>query len=226
MHLYLKRLYQSATYVNLRISECRSDWNIIFDTLLDKNDVRDAYFKIIISAGNSLNGYVPEGKCKTLVLGSTFNLPPADIYESGARLSLKEYQRDVPAVKTTNYLFSSSLANEMHEDGVLDILYHYNGIITECSRCNFFLVHGDKIKTARKNILKGITRGRVLALKNASLPILETDIHVEELRQATEAFITSTTKGVVPISHIDNITINNGGVGPITKELISQINIF
>jgi len=226
MDLYLKRLYQSATDVNIKISECRSDWKTIVETLLEKNDVRDAYLKIIISAGNSLDGYQQEEKSKTLVLGSSFELPPANIYESGARLTLKEYRRDVPTVKTTNYLFSASLAKTMKEDGVIDILYHHDGLITECSRCNFFIVQGEKIKTAGKGILRGITRERVLTLQDPSVAVMEADILVEELGQATEAFITSTTKGVVPITHIDDTPILDGQVGPVTRELMSRINVF
>ena len=226
MDLYLKRLYTSATSVNMKVQECRKDWDTIVQTLLEKNDVRDAYLKIIISAGESTNGYMPEGKSKTLVVGLSFEEPPASIYESGVKLLLKEYLRDIPAVKTTNYLYSATLAEEMKEDGMIDVLYHHGGWISECSRCNFFLVTKEGIKTPGENILKGITRERVLRLKDLKTPVMEADLHIDMLSQASEAFITSTTKGVVPVIHIGGHDINDGQVGTITKDLMSRINVF
>ena len=55
---------------------------------------------------------------------------------------------------------------------------------------------------------------------------MEADLHIDMLSQASEAFITSTTKGVVPVIHIGGHDINDGQVGTITKDLMSRINVF
>ena len=169
---------------------------------------------------------MPQGASKTLIVGSTYEQLPISIYESGAKLSIHQYQRDIPQVKTTNYLFSAALSEEMKKGGFIDVLFHRDSLITECSRCNFFLVVNDEIKTPAKNILEGITRHRVLTQKGLPLPITETDIQIDMLSHATEAFITSTTKGVLPIVGIGDMTIKNGMVGPVTKQLMSLINVF
>jgi len=226
MDLYLDRLYQSANAVMLSIAENRNQWPSIVATLLDKNKTDDAFFKIIVSAGPSNDGHQPIGPSKTLVIDYPSISPPKHIYESGGKLTLRSYHRDLPAIKSTNYLYPSSIADDMREHGIIDVLYHHEGKITECSRSNFFLILPDRIVTPAVEILNGITRQRVLNTKNLSLNVLQTEVSLDDITTATEAFITSTTKGVMPITQIDDRVIGDGLVGNVTKELMNIINTF
>ncbi len=108
-----------------------------------------------------------------------------------------------------------------------DFLYHNNGIITECPRSNFFMVSPEgKIVTPANNILSGITRMKVLVLASNHLPIEERDIHIDELQTATEAFITSTTKQIIPVTRINGNEIGNGQVGDTTRKLTTELRAY
>ena len=148
------------------------------------------------------------------------------MYENGVKLIEVEYIRDFPHIKSTNYLMSTMLAGKMKEKGAVDVLYHYQDQISEASRCNFFLVFDNEIKTSEAQILNGITRQRVLELPGLPLPINLTSPRMSELGKANEAFITSTTKGVLPVIQVGDQVIGDGKVGPVTKQLMEQINSF
>ena len=71
-------------------------------------------------------------------------------------------------------------------------------------------------------ILDGITRAKVIELcRQNGIPIEERRISPEQLRGADEAFITSATRGVLPVTRIDDQPLANGRPGPITRRLIS-----
>lgn len=103
-----------------------------------------------------------------------------------------------------------------------DVLYHYQGYITECPRANFFIVTDEEeVITSNKNILHGVTRNHILQLKGYK--ISAGHISFEMLSTAKEAFISSSTKNILPIISIDNQIIGNGQPGKITQNLYHQL---
>jgi branched-chain amino acid aminotransferase len=115
------------------------------------------------------------------------------------------YQRQLSQVKTIDYLMAIHLQPKLKSAGADDILYHDNGFLRECPRANFFLVTGDhKVVTPANNILKGITRMRLLDPGKSALLIEEREISINEIYSAKEAFITSSTKQVLPVRQIDD----------------------
>ena len=95
----------------------------------------------------------------------------------------------------------------LKERGGDDILYHQDGIVTECPRSNFFIVtQAGSLVTPGCNMLKGITRKKVIQLaKNMGIIVEERDIHFNEIKEAREAFITSSTKRLIPVRQLDEM---------------------
>ncbi len=223
---YMERLTNSAKTVGLTLQLSEDHIKQISADLLRRNDVVDGNIKIIVSAGNSTDGYRPSSESSILIMAMPLQAPSISYYNLGAHLILANYKRDMPNVKTTNYLKSAMLANRLSAEEAIDVLYHDGEKISETSRCNFFLVQNHQIITPKKGILQGITRRRVLNLEGLRFPIIESDLFVSDLKHANEAFITSTTKGVMPVISIDELNIGDGKVGPMTKELMAKINTF
>ena len=96
------------------------------------------------------------------------------------------------------------------ENNADDLLYHNNGLVRECPRANIFMVTDNEIITAKAEILKGITRSKVLAMKIEGYKIVEQDFKIEDIYKAKEVFITSSTKNVWPVSIIDGKQIGDG----------------
>mgnify|MGYP000921228920 FL=1 len=86
----------------------------------------------------------------------------------------------------------------------------------------FFCIQNGKLINNTQGILEGITRLRMLQIAKKFFPIIERPIAIKELKNIDEAFITSTTKEIMPIVQIDNIKIGNGKVGLKTKKLMEE----
>ena len=88
--------------------------------------------------------------------------------------------------------------------------------ISEASRANLFFVKGDRIYTPASDILKGITRKKVISL----FPDIQIrDIDIEDLYDFDEMFMTSTARDVSPVVAVEGQKIGKGVPGPITREI-------
>jgi D-alanine transaminase/branched-chain amino acid aminotransferase len=130
------------------------------------------------------------------------------------------HRRQLPDVKTIDYLMAIWLQPLLREKGVDDVLYQGDGVIAECPRSNFFLVtQRGVLVTPGRGVLKGITRMKIIELMAAE----ERDVLVDELSTAKEAFITSTTKQVTPVTGIDGKKVGNGEIGPVTRGVSQEL---
>lgn len=112
------------------------------------------------------------------------------------------------------------LQKKVKEENAADVLYYKNNIVTEFPRSNIFIVskQGELI-TNKKNILEGITRKKVLELATDKFPVKLEDITLDEIKNAAEVFMTSTTKRILPVIQVDETLINHGQVGHMTKAI-------
>ena len=208
---HLDRFYHSADRMRLAVGKTREELKAIIAELQQLNRFPDSGIRITLTGGVSTDSITP-GR-PNLIITQHPMAPPGKDCPLPIRLISYPHQRQLPDVKTIDYLMAIHLQPYVHDRGAADVLYHYNGIITECPRCNFFLVTaGGTLVTPARNMLKGITRKKVLALARDLLPTSERDLHLDELRTAREAFITSTSRHLVPVSHIDDQPI--GGAAP------------
>ena len=103
----------------------------------------------------------------------------------------------------------------------MDLLYHDGRYIRETSRANFFIVDmTGKIYTTEADVLSGITRKHVIKVARSNgLEVVEGPMPISMLLDAQECFITSTTKGVLPVRKINDYIIGQGVAGPISQKL-------
>ena len=110
------------------------------------------------------------------------------------------------------------------EKNAADVLYHHNNMVTEFPRANFFMVtNKDILVTAANNILEGITRKKILELAKDFIKAEVRDISMNELMHAKEAFLSSTTRRILPVVKIEDHLIGNGQPGNITKQLYHKL---
>jgi len=145
-------------------------------------------------------------------------------YEQGIKVILDEYVREMAEVKTTDYKRVILKAEEIRAANALDILYHKDGEVSELSRSNFFIVKGDNLITPNRHILRGITRRTIIDLAQTDFQVEERPVLLSELYDADEAFTTSSTKQVLPITQIGELVVGDGRVGSRSRFLLERFN--
>jgi D-alanine transaminase/branched-chain amino acid aminotransferase len=207
--------------MRLEVGKSREELQTIITQLIQKNAISNGGIRITLTGGNSDDGY-QIAKPNLIVSLHLFQSPTPEQFEKGIKLVSYEHQRQLPLVKTIDYLMAVWLQPYIKQQQADDVLYHQNGIITECPRSNLFIVTQDeKVITPSENVLKGITRKRILATPHFQTQ--ERSISLQEVLEAKEVFISSTTKIILPVTGINSTFIGNGKPGPITQKLYQSL---
>ncbi len=201
---HLNRLFFSAAQMRLNIDLSKQQLKEHVEELISKNNFPNSGVRITITGGYSEDN-LSIGKPNVVISQHSFTVPTLAQREKGMKLVTYDHQRQLPHVKTIDYTMSIWLKPWLEQSNADDLLYHQNGAITESPRSNFFIVtNEDKIATAGENILKGITRSKVIQLAKEHFEVEERPIQLQELLSAREAFITSTTKEILPVLQVDD----------------------
>jgi branched-chain amino acid aminotransferase len=215
---YMERLFQSASMMGLEVPAKEIEIIYYVGELLGLSNLPDCAFRFLLTGGYSLDS-MSVTKSNFAIIPENLPTEVPERFEKGVKIMTAEHLRELPEVKSTNYMKPILLAKEMKSKNAYDVLYHKNNEISELSRSNFFIFKGDTLITPSTNILKGITRRVILGLANQHFKVEERLIYLDELREADEAFTTGTTKKVTPIVQIDEQKIGKGEVGERTRFL-------
>jgi branched-chain amino acid aminotransferase len=205
---YFNRFYNSAKEMNLEVELNRTLLHEAILKLIEKNNIPNSGIKIILTGGFSEDGYTMV-KSNLIIIQTPLNIIESETKE-GITLVSYNHQRQIPQVKTIDYLQAIRLQKFVKENSADDLLYHNNGKVRECPRANFFIITDDEIITAKNEILKGITRGKILGLNIPGYTVVERDFTLDEVYHAKEAFISSSTKNAFPVNKIDGKLIGDG----------------
>lgn len=220
---HFDRFYRSAARMRLQPVIPEDILREKIAELIAANSLKQSGVRITLTGGYSPDGYTI-GHPNLVVTEQPINLPTS-IQEQGISLITFPYQRQLPDVKTIDYLMAVWLQDKIMEAQASDVLYHYDDFITECPRANIFMVTSSNVLiTPANNILKGVTRHRVLEIAAGEMKVEERDIHIEEIYEAKEVFITSTTKHLMPVKLIDGKIIGKGTAGETTRSLCNKYN--
>ncbi len=220
---YLTRFYNSADVMRLPVPHTPDELKSIISQLIEKNNIAASGVKMILTGGYSEDGYHP-GVPNLIITQQRLTLPSKDLIEKGVKIITHDYVRDLPSAKTINYSMGIWLINKIKEHGAYDVLYHQNNIVSEFPRCNFFMMKKDgTVITPKDRVLHGVTRKNILKLASKRYPTEEGTITLDDILQAKEAFLTSTTKRIVPIVKINNLLIGDGKPGSVSLSLLNDL---
>jgi D-alanine transaminase/branched-chain amino acid aminotransferase len=216
---HLTRFRNSANGLMLPLNYSDEEISDTIVELLARSGLSEAGFRLVITGGNSPDGMTTVEPNFFITVETLPQYLP-ECWDRGVKLITGEYQRDVPAVKSTGYLNAIKLMPLVEQQAAHDMLYCYDGQVLELTRDNFFLVKEKTLVTPKQNILLGITRMVALELCRGVFPVEERTVRTTELGQATEAFLTGTTKGIMPVVQVDDTVIGEGTVGSTTRKLM------
>lgn len=227
---HLARLGRSATAIALEGPPTAELIEAVSGALaLAEND--ESYIRIMVTRGAGEIGLSTElarGR-KLIVIVRPLVLPTADQYETGVVLRIVGVQRTSkramdPGVKSGNYLNNILALHEARRAGADEALMCDNrGRVAEGASSNVFIVSGGGLSTPSLNVglLPGITRQRIIDLAKADgIGVSECELAPQQVRAADEVFITSSIRGVLPVSRVDERPVRAGAPGPVTKRVM------
>lgn len=141
------------------------------------------------------------------------------VYHNGVHVITSSVTRSDPRIKGTDFITQSAEQRKLVRGNVFEVLLSDDGKILEGMTSNFYAVKGNMLVTAQKGILLGVTRRAVLRLaRGEGMSIEYRAPKVGE--KFNEAFLTSSSRGIVPIVSIDQSPVGEGKVGEWTKRLM------
>jgi branched-chain amino acid aminotransferase len=221
---HLERLQRSAEQIDLPLPATLDGLEQLVVECLERNaeiePQLDVTIRIIVTGGVSSGFMLPEAEPGLIMILAPVRAVPAQHYRDGAALITVDIPRFMPAVKSINYVPAILGQKQARAAGAVEALYcTAEGVISECTTSNFFVVRDGQLITPDQDVLEGITRNVALELAADLGDVLLRPILRTELAAVDEAFITSTTKEIMPIVRIDNIRIGSGRPGPYTQRL-------
>jgi len=232
---HIDRLYHSAHVIMLTISETKDELiNAILETLR-KNNLRNAYIRVVNTRGIGDLGIDPR-KCQksnSIIITDYLTMHSSQAKETGIRAIITWIRRNPVdsashEIKSLNYLNSILGKIESNNAGVDEaICLNSQGYISEGIGENLFLIQKGIILTppTSAGALRGITRGFVIQLaKELGYVVKEQNLTPTDLFTADEAFFTGTGVEIVPIVEINRRRIGNGKPSPITKTLMNEFS--
>lgn len=215
---HLARLNYSCGQMGFEIPYSNEQLKKLIYKLIEQNTKPLLGIKIIVTGGYSLDGYSPT-KPNIIMIAKAFNYIDKPY---GMHLMTLDYIRENPTIKTLNYMVPIQHLPKMKAMGADDFLYHKNGIVSELSRSNIFIVKNKTIITPKEGVLLGVTRKNTIMLAQKKWTFEERDITLEEVLAADEVFTTGSTKKICAITKIDQTIINAGKIGEITSQLLAN----
>jgi branched-chain amino acid aminotransferase len=219
---HLDRFINSASIMHLSSPYPKEKLLSILHELVKKNNLPDSGIRMILTGGYSPDAYQPVAT-NFIIMQSPLVISDSPTPKS-VSITTHEFVRDIPEAKTINYTMGIWLQKKVKEQQADDVLYHMNGVVTEFPRCNFFIVTKDNtVITPGKNALKGVTRKKILELSGTHFKVEEGQVTLDDIRNAKEAFLTSSTKRIQAITRVDGQPIGNGIPGEITTSLLNLL---
>ena len=217
---YINRFCNSVNFLELKPDFTKDTLKEYVLELIKANGLEEGAIRLVITGGYSENSYTPAEPNFMALQYARPNYDPT-MHQRGVNLLCFPHQRELPEVKTINYLTGIKVQKLLQKNKADFVLYHDENYVRESDRSNFFIVSKDNtIITPSDKILYGITRKQILEATEGVFEVEERDVHVEELNDAKEAFLSSSTKAAMPVVQIDGQVIGTGEPGEVTKKVM------
>jgi branched-chain amino acid aminotransferase len=219
---HLDRLQHSASVLRLLLPYSKDELKNIVRELISKNDLPISGIRITVTGGNAIDTYTPTTP-NIIITQSPLTMDAAFDPSKGLHLITEEYVRELPTVKSINYMMGVYLQQKVKDAGAGDVMYVKNGFISELPRSNVFVVTTDnKLLTANEHVLYGITRNHILQIATSVLEVKEQPVSLTDVLNAKEVFVSSTTKRLLPVFSVNGNKIANGNAGTVTTDLYQR----
>lgn len=192
---------------------------------LDRQAVRNALRQMIDEANFGSVRFrvtVPKDKPTHLILTIEPFSPPSEAWVArGVRcITAPNSARHDAEAKTTDWMHTRKTLADAMPEGIYDtFLLDAQGDMLEGLGANFYAIMDGELWTAGEGVLKGISQQIVFEIAPNILPLRKEAPHLSQIVNFSEAFLTSSSRGIIPVVEIDGIQIGAGVPGGYTRKL-------
>ncbi|MCX6050074.1 MAG: aminotransferase class IV [Chloroflexi bacterium] len=227
LYEHVLRLQRSAAQIKLTLPWTAAEIEQIALETYARNAIANATIRIVATGGASEDFMTPPAQPTLVVMINEIAPTPLEQYTKGVKVITTQIDRIMPTVKSLNYITAIIAMQAARPAGAVEAIYRTgDDRLTEGTRANFFVFQGNRLITPKTDVLGGITREVVLEIAEDDFEVVEAPLYYADLATYDEAFITSSTKEVLPVVQIDDITIGQGRPGPNTQKLIELFRTY
>ena len=212
---HLSRLYASAQGISLDISYSKEEIIYEINKVLDKNKMDDnIHIRLVISRGDKLTPYQnPNANVGpiNLVIIPEYKKTDPNTYVRGVNIGRVPNIRPNESILSPHYntlsklncILASIEANKLgYDEGIMNDI---NGNISTCNSTNLFFIKNERVLTSTgEYCLNGITRSKAISVCNHNkIECYETNFKFEDVKDCSEAFVTGTFAGIIPVSQLE-----------------------
>jgi len=241
---HLRRLQHSLDGIRLQNPHSEGEWTAIINELIARNEAQDQYLYLHITRGVAKRDHAfpnPPVKPTVFMMSNPLPTPPAELLQSGVGAVTAQDNRwlrcDIKAIALLpNVLLRQMAVDAGCAETILirpgsnnERLFMSDGFMTEGAASNIFVVKNGKLLAPPKDnlMLPGITYDVILEIAAANnIPHEVRKIMVAEVIAADELLLTSSTKEVLAITHLDGKPVGTGKPGPMFARLYKLYQDF
>ncbi len=225
------RLQNSLNRISLSNPFDNHEWATIFSNLLEKNSGEDRAIYLQISRGvyhrRDLSTHAHgETQCSPTVFVMVLQVkqPNIEVLSAGiSAITVDDFRWNACDIKSTSLVANVMLKQQAGDANVEDAILIRNGVVTEGTASNVFLVKQGVLITppTGSQLLPGITRELVIEIaENNAIVVEQREIKEAELYSADEIWMTSSTREIAPVINLNGKTVGAGVAGKLWKRVV------
>jgi D-alanine transaminase len=223
---HMERMQDGLDAIEIQLQLGHEEWRTIAMELVTRNGGGNLgiYFHVSRGADSQRHHAYPEGITPT-TYAFAFEIPPAPVADKNLVTCYTVSTAEDLRWKRCNIKSTALLGNVMHyQHGYAQgnnetILYNQDGELTEAAACNVYVIKNNIVATPLLDHQKlpGITRLMLLEIlrKDGSIAVQERVVTLDELENADEVWISSSSKEIAPVTAIDGKPVADGAVGDV-----------
>ena len=226
---HLKRLNNSLAAIYMENPLSAEEWEKILSTLVARNPADNQSLYLQVTRGVSERDHSIHLSKKPTVFAMSKALPERHLSNGIKAITCEDIRWKLCYIKAITLLPSILLRHQAFEAGAMEAILLRDNIVTEGAASNVFVVKENIIKTPPKdgNLLPGITRDLIVELLNKEGIICkEEEVSRDELLNADEIWITSSTWEIVPVVQLDDQQVGTGKPGKMWQRVMDIYQHF
>jgi len=229
---HLQRLARSLDAIRLANPLTDGEWARLIGEIIARNagDDQSVYLQVTRGVARRDHAFPKEAKPTVFVMSGALATPARDLIDNGVPcITATDYRWLKCDVKSVSLLGNCLLRQSAADAGAAEVVLFRDGYLTEASASNVFVIRNGRLLSPPKShlILPGITYDVVLELAAAGGIAIELrKIPEQEVRDADELWVTSSTKEVLAVVTLDGKPVGTGKPGPVFKRLYQAFQEF